>query len=286
MLDAGGLPVPGAHVRADPQGREMRSLVVETAEDGSFRIAGLPEGKAWLMAWHPTLGVVRQDSGLLAAGGSQHIELRLSAGASIAGTVRFEDGSPAAAVSVGFTGQERGGLYTSVATADDGSYVVSGLPAGKYTVRARRKAGPWNISTAVERPELRLITIGEGEQRRGVDLTLKPGGQSIAGSVTLSDGSPAAGASLVANIEDNGKSWRPTGIAIEHSAVAREDGSFTLEDLEPGSFTVWAARPGMPDVSVEHVATGRKDLRITLRDAAVLAGLVVDGRASQSPASA
>jgi hypothetical protein len=284
VLDASGLPVPGAQVRGDPQGRDMRSIVVETAADGTFRLTGLPEGRAWLMAWHPTLGMVRQDFGPLTAGRNEQVELRLAPGASIAGIVRFEDGKPAAAVSVAFTGQERGGLYTSVSTADDGSYRSGGLPPGKYTVRTRRKAGPWNISTSVERPDLRLVTVAEGQQKSGVDLVLKAGGQNIAGNVVLPDGTPAAGTTVVANIEENGKrAWRPTGISIEHSAVAGEDGSFTLNDLESGSFTVWAARPGMPEMAVDHVATGRRDLRITLRPAASLSGMVVDRKGQPVP---
>ena len=94
VLDASGLPVPGAHVRGDPQGRDMRSIVVETAADGTFRLAGLPEGRAWLMAWHPTLGVVRQDFGPLRAGRNEQVELRLAPGASIAGTCASRTASP------------------------------------------------------------------------------------------------------------------------------------------------------------------------------------------------
>jgi RNA polymerase sigma factor (sigma-70 family) len=283
VVDAAGLPVPGAQVRVDPQGRDVRPVVVETLADGSFKMSGLPEGRAWLMAWHPTLGVNRQDFGPMAARHTQRIELRLAPGGSISGTVKLDDGSPAAGVSVGFSGQQRGGLYTSVATGEDGSFTTMGLPAGKYTVRARRKAGPWNVSTSVERPDLHIVTIDEGEQRRGVDLVLKRGGQSIAGQVVLPDGKPAAGTTVVANIEENGRSWRPTGVTIEHSAVSREDGSFTLHDIESGSFTLWAARPGVPESSLQHVTAGRRDVRIVLQTGTSLAGVVVDENSQAVP---
>ena len=50
---------------------------------------------------------------------------------------------------------------------------------------------------------------------------------SIAGSVTYPDGRPATGASVYRSRSDN-----PTG--LQGGAISQEDGSFALNDLEPG----------------------------------------------------
>jgi RNA polymerase sigma factor (sigma-70 family) len=285
VLRTDGQPAAGVYVRAHPEdGRTLASFAAETGPEGSFQIAGLPDGKATVQAWDPVLGVVRRDTEAFSGSSRQHVELRLSPAASISGLVRFDDGTPAAAVSVAFTGQGRGMTYTSVSTGDDGRFSVQGLLPGRYTVKARRKSGPWNLSTSSEQPDLRIVTVGADEQAAGVELVLRKGGRSIGGRVLLANGKPAAGTQVVANLEDNGESWKPFGHMIEHSGMVRDDGRFVIEDLKAGGFTLWAKRPGFPDAEVNHVAAGRQDVEMKLAAPASLSGAVTDRSGRPLPA--
>ena len=285
VLRADGKPATAVYVRAHPEDRRIfASFAAETGPEGSFRIAGLPDGKATVQAWDPVLGVSRHETGAFSGGGRQHVELRLSPEASISGLVRFDDGTPAPAVSVAFTGQGRLLTYTSMSTGDDGRFSVQGLMPGRYTVMARRKSGPWNHSTSRERPDLRIVTVGESEQAAGVELTLPRGGKSIGGRVLLASGKPATGTQVLANREENGESWKPSGHRIEHIGMVRDDGRFVIEDVEAGAFTLWAKRPGFPGAEVNHVAAGRQDVELKLAAPASVSGVVTDRSGRPLPA--
>ena len=285
VLKADGTPAPGAQLRADPDGGRglLMPITAESGGDGTFRIAGLPDGTATVQAWDPVFGVARQEVGPFSGASQQQVDLRLGPAASISGRVTFDDGSPAAAVSVAFTGQGRGMPYTSVSTVDDGRFSVQGLLPGRYTVKARRKLGPWNLSTSFERPDLRIVTL-EGEQRaEGVELVLPKGGRNIGGVALLADGQPAVGAQVVAGVEESGRAGRPPGHVVEHRGMVREDGRFLIEDVEAGLFTLWGLRPGLPEVEVNHVAAGRQDAQLQFTAPARLSGVVVDGSGRPLP---
>jgi 5-hydroxyisourate hydrolase-like protein (transthyretin family) len=280
VLTAEGLPAEGVVVSAEQ--KRWSVGMAESAADGSFRIAGLDGAAVSVRGWHPALGIARQELAAWGGQSSRAVELRLTAGASIAGRVAFEDGSPAAAVSVAFSGQELGTAYNSVSTGDDGSYRVRGLPPGRYTVHARRKGAPSWLSRSTETPDFRILTLGENEQRAGVDMVLARGGQSLAGTVSLADGKPAPGTQVVAGRERGaGHPLKPESYQVEHSAVVGPEGRFRIDDVEPGAFTLWAVRPGFPDAQVEHVPAGTADVRLRLTAPASLTGLVT--RADGSP---
>ncbi len=282
VLTADGRPAPAVYVAAEPDARvDLRLLRVETAADGSFRIAGLPDGDALVMAWDPTRGAAREQVGRFTAGGSMTVELRLQPACFISGRVTFDDGSPAAAVSVAFTGDGRALPYTSVSTADDGRFSVRGLLPGRYTVKARRKSGPWNLTMPDPAPDVRVVTLEPDEHAAGIDLVLARGGQRIEGRVLHADGRPAAGTQVIAAFEKLGRAAKPLAPDVESLAIVRDDGRFVLEDLERGDHSLFAVRPGFPDAVLRQVAAGRTDVRLQLEAPARLSGVVTDrdGRA-------
>jgi hypothetical protein len=139
---------------------------------------------------------------------------------------------------------------------------VKNLAAGQYTVRARRKAGPSNLWTSHEEPNLKLVDVGPGERKTDVTLVLPRGGHHIAGVVLFADGTPAAGSRLIAGVDD-GDTWKGSH-DLEHATTAGEDGRFVLRDLEQARFTLWATFPGLPDVRQRGVAAGREDVVLKL----------------------
>jgi hypothetical protein len=114
VLDPAGRPVGGALVRSEHPGSARGRPVgsAETEDDGSFRVAPVSGQRLKLVAWHRLGGFGETEVQL---GQSQPpVELRLGAGATIAGTVKFDDGTPAAGTSVAVTRQD--GTSSTTAT--------------------------------------------------------------------------------------------------------------------------------------------------------------------------
>src|SRR5262249_5521618 len=55
-----------------------------------------------------------------------------------------------------------------------------------------------------------------------------------------------------------------------------DDGSFTLDDLEEGTYTVWARHTGFAEAEVSQVHAGADAIAIRLPSQALVAGVVTD----------
>jgi RNA polymerase sigma factor (sigma-70 family) len=275
VVAADGTPVPDAEIQSDAP-ISNRQVVARRASgaDGFFRIPGLPAGRLVLLARHPEHGLGRQEVSV-AEGQEIPVKIRLTElGASVAGAVKRRDGAPLGGASVAVTGQGGATFYGSATTGPDGHFAIGGLPAGRYTVWARPRGGPMNISTGQEKPDLKVVVLAAGE-RRTVDLTAAVGDKTVRGRVVFADGKPAAGASVVANTEEGGRSWKPDAIMSGNVAIVGPDGHFVMEGLDDGVYRLWASRPGFPDTVLKEVMAGRADLVIELRAPAGVAGSVV-----------
>lgn len=81
---------------------------------------------------------------------------------SIAGRVTNEAGEPIGAVAV--TAYKGGEEVTSTSTANDGRYVLSGLPAGEYRVEFS--------ASGYQDAEIDGVSVTAGEQTTGIDIVL------------------------------------------------------------------------------------------------------------------
>lgn len=104
---------------------------------------------------------------------------------------------------------------------------------------------------------------------------MKRGGRTIAGKAYLPDGSPAVGALVVANSEDEGSTWKPTGPRVEHQTTVDERGDWRLDDVEDKSFSLWASLPRLPDAEEKGIRAGRGDVRLRFAPPARISGTVV-----------
>ncbi|HUH00726.1 MAG TPA: sigma-70 family RNA polymerase sigma factor [Kofleriaceae bacterium] len=180
VITADGAPVPAAMVRVVARGDVFwrYAAQVYSAEDGSYRVEGLPRLEVDVVASQGTASseLVPVD---LTEQTSVDLALTLSITGAIAGTVVDEKGAPLAeamvAVEPVFTGVlhehatwgVRGDQY---AISDpSGGFRFGGLPAGDYRVRAARPGGSeaalWSsagVVAATGRTDLRVIVPADG----------------------------------------------------------------------------------------------------------------------------
>jgi hypothetical protein len=129
-------------------------------------------------------------------------------------------------------------------TADDGSYVIEGLPDGNYLVSAVAQGG-WRTSMRwwrdAETPDqadfVELINGATSVPSIDIALPLDFGTASISGTVRLSDGSPVFGASVGVIVIDPTDST----VLFGASAMSDYDGSYTIPYLPAGSYIVYAS---------------------------------------------
>ena len=141
-------------------GQAQALLAVSCAADGSFRIEGLPRGRAWtLLASSPTGAHWGRIEGVEA--GASDVKLALRDGQVIAGRVTWE-GRPVRFAAVHITSPTWHGY---VATANDGTFRSTGLPPGFYRVHVSER------STYLAEHEVEGVSAGT----QGLVIELAPG---------------------------------------------------------------------------------------------------------------
>ncbi len=298
---ANGYPVTGRMVCADTQ-RAARfaqvTLITASSSDGSFgpgrRSAGrtdldgnflipnVPAGDYYVTGSLP--GYVNQaqlvqrtvnagsDLSALAgvplvhvAAGGASAALSLQRGGVLAGTVQWDDGTPAAGVNVsaqpattgtsatqggaalgrGFGNAGFGG-YGGGQTDDRGRFRLSGLAPGSYYLSAsaqapipQRPGDPGFARTLslavyapdkVRRTDASPITLTSGEERADLNIVL-----GLAGMHTVSGSVGSSGASVhsgTVNLTDQ------TDSSLARNGVIASDGSFVIPYVPPGTYTL------------------------------------------------
>lgn len=260
--------------------------------DGSFSIPAVPPGLYYVIAEqdgyisplalftrdqlnHPDDTLLHKIARYMTpisvtAGHTTQTEVDLIRGAVIAGTVRFEDGSPAVNVAVNLLQRNAKGEWKSVRTQhlanhnssytdDQGVYRFSGLPAGEYLVRASIELNKVildhifssNGATSYgDGYHLRIypgdtfrprdatpVKVEEGENVTSLDLDVPLSKlYSLSGIVMRPDSaSPANAARLTLNFAD-------TGEELVSTDVDADDGSFRFDFVPEGNYILHATK--------------------------------------------
>jgi hypothetical protein len=226
VVDGDAARVGGARVTAWRNG----ALVGEATagEDGAFAIAALPPGTIRVKATAAGFGESMARAVELVAGGEQSVQLMVTAPQRINGRTIDPDGAAVAGARVALY---YAGTTVEVGAADsgaDGAFEIGSLGRGPYDAVARKDgyapARRGNIGASLD----------------GLELSLAQGG-GVAGTVTA-NGAPLSDFTvhLLEHVPIGG------GVPAEPPAPLRfatPDGSYTIDGVDPGSYTLVVSAP-------------------------------------------
>jgi len=287
VQDTAGGPVGGAQIFAIDVGSGGRPQTVTSDADGKFRLEGFAAERPILVNVSAT-GFAALQKNVTPPAADVAIVLKN------AGTVRgrAEDADtkkPVTDFSVTRSGP-RGGMGGGMQIAmrgqgggdptfqsEDGSFELTDVPPGKWTVRGS--------AAGYRSAEVSGVEVGEGETKEGIILSLKRGG-GLAGRVSDLRGTALANSSV---------SWHPaesqggaTGAMMARmagggaggSTTSDADGRFQFDGLQEGRVTVTASHPDYLEASRDVDPAKESTVDLTLGNGASISGTVVgtDGR--------
>ncbi len=296
VRDDQGRGIEGARVEArmdvnllyGQRGREVRRG--ETDADGSFTLRAVAAGRAVLQADADDHLEASREVTVAEGGRLEDVELVLSQGATVAGDVRWPDGTPVAAaqVELGFDMTRLGGMEAlnmfrgasgHAETDAEGRFSIGGLGRGPFRVRARA----WPPGTNEEQREAESVprwearVDGVAPDTRDLSLTLaEPLG--VRGRVVDASGEPVPAFDVYA-FEVTGGMIPGIGADSENDAFEAEDGRFFLGGLRAGKWNVSAVAEGFAvpaAVEVEVPQPEGAELELRVERGAAVSGVVLD----------
>ena len=282
-------PVRGAEVTAF-LGRQRAQIAIvggertaRTDDDGRFDLGQVPAGdwtvtirKTGFVPWQPGQRRPYQEPGpvQVVAGRATFAEVAVPRGGAIAGRVYDEFTEPAANVRVNvYRARMRDGRRTLDTvgmidqTDDTGAFRIHGLAPGEYYVAASLRTAPADsviestyaptyfpgTGNLAEAQRIRLDLAAEAH----LDFQLLPVRRvRVSGAVV--DGGGGAARAFLNLVADGAELGVPLGIG----GATLPDGTFTLPDVSPGGYTLYASsRSGEPEESAElRVLVGDDDV--------------------------
>jgi hypothetical protein len=291
----------GAHPHSTPE--EPANGVVQTALDGSFAIPKVSPGSYNILvtaagylsphvpdedtdddpapppsAGQPPIVIPKVD---VEADQTASVDVRIERGAAISGTIRFDDGSPAAGVIVVILHKTKDkwipsptgdfgafAMPSSLVTDDLGHYRIGGLRDREYILQATlyhvdlmpagargsglsgtlRSSLAVYSGDAVRRSDAVPFKLGPGEERAGVDIAIPLNKlRSVSGVVTAAgDGHPINSGHLAIVDPDDKEN------VVD--AELGSDGSFHLEGVPEGTYTLRIQNPS--DQQIQQSTVG------------------------------
>ena len=196
VSDSDGAPIPWAMVAVYRSGSDSKAIpeFATTNPDGTFSIP-LPEGEyiaefrasdGYLPQWSGG-GSTREKATPVAVSkeqGATKLDVVLSRGGSISGTVKTRLGIGIAGVNVSARDAATAERAGSATSGEGGKYLIQGLQSGSFRVTAEGSAAGYIQEKLPQPVEVRVPAATEN-----VDLVMTPGG-AVSGKVTDWEGNP------------------------------------------------------------------------------------------------
>lgn len=234
-----------------------------TDADGRYTVRDLPAGLytvtarrgGYLQLQYGQLRAFEPGTPLQLEAGDRltGVDFQLPRGAVLTGTVFDQRGQPAVGVRVSAQRYQFAsgrwdmvGIGRDDSTDDRGVYRLFGLPPGDYYVEASprlsasalTRAGSTYYPSSADLGSAQRISLGAAQERVGVDISLAFGNTArVSGRVVDASGLPLTSARSVSLVARGPSALR------NRSAPIQPDGSFILEGVPPGEFTVYTTTP-------------------------------------------
>lgn len=276
ILDTSGAPVEGAEAHLG----EFEGCTSDAA--GQCVIEHITPRHTRVEAHHAEKGHA-QDTLDVSPGQTLHT-IRLALGGSVRGTVRWDDGKPAAGV---FVQDDLFGQGNVARTGPDGRYELTNVRVLEGTASLRAQATS-RVSEDLMRIAIsehtsnslsvRRVSVKAGDVLEGIDFTLKRATKTIRGTVIDANGAPVASARIGMMKEDPRveSMLKFERLFQTPDAYAGPDGTFLLEGIADGSYAVWADAEDQSRGMARNVTAGSDKVTIKLPPAASVSGEVVD----------
>jgi protocatechuate 3,4-dioxygenase beta subunit len=248
-------------VSVSASGPEQFFASTRTAADGTFEVAGVPEGTIHLTANAGDFLTSSRSASTtvtIAPGQAEAVaEIVFEQGYRVDGHVtRGDRPVPEARV---FAMPEGGGRRSASAQTDEsGAFVLEGLQEGEYTILASASRQPAPIQ--------RKVTIS-GDTT--VDLEAPPA--RITGTVVESGTGRPLGDVMV-RIDDEGG-----GLRFVTTATTDSTGRFSFEDIEPKEYRLSFQKPAYQAETRQVTAAEESDVRVEMRRGEGVALVARDG---------
>ncbi len=278
VTDGEGRPIKGVMGAVEIETGEMPMSTTyrqgKTTSDaaGKFVMDNLPPGKMALMAYSQR-GSRRQEGLVLGEGEDKQVTIKLDGEVSVAGTVVYEDETPAEGLMVVAFG--KAGANHAL-TNKQGQFLIEKLSEGTFTVlindQQNQKVFLKEKNDARSMTEVKLKA---GERKEGIRLVKMRERSSIEGVVVNGKGQPVAGAQVGA-IANNHAKYGGCAQAFGDKVLSDADGRFKVGDLPKGVFGVCAQHLGGAEALAADVPADTKNLQLVLKLPGSVAGVVVN----------
>jgi protocatechuate 3,4-dioxygenase beta subunit len=246
VTDTSGQPVENANVTArwmDDGGRSrFKSKTAKTGANGRYKLGGLSDAPLRSL-WSNAKGYTSKERSGGAAPGDTGVDFVLEKAGTIVGKVLLEDGTPPLTfwVKVHREAKEERESWMSRAgpeqTSTDpaGNFTLEGLGTGSVTLEA--------VSKGKVPARKSGVTVVSGQVADAGTLTLLDG-RTVRGRVlAAADGSPVAGATILASQARDAMAMRLAGAMGMGTAMSDGDGSFEISGLESRPYRLSVNHP-------------------------------------------
>ncbi len=231
VTDASGTGLSGICVNAAVSGSSGLGGFANTGSGGTYSIVGLATGSYtvtfsgcggsanYITQTYPT------PVSVTAGSTAPNIDATLQPGGTISGTVTDASGTGLSGICVDAFGSS--GLGGSANTGTGGTYSITGLATGSYTVSFRPGCG--STGNYLSQTDPTQVSVTAGSSTPNIDATLQPGG-TITGTVTDTSGTGLSG--ICVNAAVSGSS------GLGGSGTTGTGGTYSITGLATGSYTV------------------------------------------------